>query len=276
LKAGKFFTISMTLVIVVILAVSCDQRTGTVDFNGYSGGDDSQNPQPSEPNDPFAATPRADKEAELMALWLSAEIMAPDSLYNAVDKGLKFIRGNYPDSIPCSLFAFKPEFIPSVLIVVFTDSLAKEYRAGNYHDWDSLNNYFRVQEIDTSVFLGKLSARLKFKGVLNPYHLEHIYMNNLPEMYLIDPDGFAGDWPNFYPWVVDNRLEFFLRDAWGDCPAGCLDQDVYAFLQNDGEYEYAGFHSDTLVQAKPLWWGDFREALKRFRRFRFYIDSLYR
>ncbi len=244
--------------------------TGACDRNSPTGGG------PGGTSGPFSATPRENEEAELMALWLSGEIMAPDSLYEAIDKGLKNVKGDFEETVSCSMYVFKPEFIPSELIIVFTDSLANLYRAGLYHDWDSLNNYYRVMVADTNYSLGRFTAVLRFEGRLNSYHLKFIYRKALPEMEIIDADSYAGDWPNLYPWIVDGKLAFFLRDAWGDCPAGCMNQDIYAFIQTDTGYCYCGFHSDTLMQAKPEWWGDFEAAQTRFRGYYKYIADFYK
>lgn len=274
----KYVFLILLIFTLSLFLISCDQSMHTVVFGG---GDDGTiapepEPEPSEPAGPFAGTPRPNIEAELMAMWLSGAIIAPDDLYKEIAGDLGIIRGEYKNSIPKVMISFVFGAWQSRLDIRFGSDLTEAYRKGEFHDWDSLNGYYRVDAIDTTAIGPTLLARLHFEGNLNPFVLEEIYRKNIPGAKYTRVEYLMGDWPNVFPWEIDGKRAYFFRDGWDDCFNGCLSEDVYAFVEEDTAFKFIGMYSDTAdVQPMYLWMTDYRDAYNRFTGYHNYIDSLY-
>ena len=50
-----------------------------------------------------------------------------------------------------------------------------------------------------------------------------------------EPDAVLGDGSDIEAAKVDGRWHFVFRLAWGDCPAGCIDEELSFFTVADGE-----------------------------------------
>jgi hypothetical protein len=79
-----------------------------------------------------------------------------------------------------------------------------------------------------------------------------------------EPNGFVGDWSNVYPWRLDEGMSYLWRDAWGDCPAGCINSRFWYFRVTDAGIEYVGTF-DKWVDPEPPWWGEAKSAYFRYR-----------
>jgi len=118
-------------------------------------------------------TPRENREAEEMALWLSGSLVAPDDLYNAMANHLRLIRERYGRATPIlNSIVFEPFWSSSYLEVGLTQDAKSEYAAGEYHDLDSLNAQLRVQWVWSGT---GGSLLIRFDGRYNYYRLAEIY-----------------------------------------------------------------------------------------------------
>ena len=50
-----------------------------------------------------------------------------------------------------------------------------------------------------------------------------------------EPDAALGDGPDIEAAKADGRWHVVFRRAWGDCPSGCIDQELSFFTVTDGE-----------------------------------------
>lgn len=200
---------------------------------------------------------RAHKEAGLMALWYCDELIASAEIYLKFDTALKFLRNTYADSIPEVNIPFQFPSVVSQILVCLTDSAVQEFRNGTYHQWDSLNTLFRLEQMDTSVYFDIThSVKLTFKGQLHPKYLAGYY-EQLEGVVWAERNGYMGDWPNIYPWILDGRVTFLVRNAWGDCPAGCIHSHLFYFKETDSGMEYLG----DWQNCDPLpWWHEEAKA----------------
>jgi hypothetical protein len=148
-----------------------------------------------------ARTPMGNEEAEEMAIWLSGSLVAPESLYLRVLADLEGIRATYGDSIPqLREIEFFSIWQTSNIAILITSEAMERFQAGEYDDLDSLNTRLRLSSMEQSFDNWLL---LEFEGRLNSNRLVDIYVAE-PSVVFGEPSGYAGDWPNVYPWVKVN------------------------------------------------------------------------
>nr|MBN2276939.1 hypothetical protein [candidate division Zixibacteria bacterium] len=249
-----------------------------------SGCGDSDNPikvgLPGNNPDPWAGLPaitpemvaNADfdnSEPGLMALWYGDELLASGALFARFRDRLKEVRETYGGSIPEANITFQFPYKVGKLLIQLSEEAAAEFRAGTYTEWDSLNTLFGVTSIDTSVLFTDCNCvSLHFKGQLHPKYLAEYY-RPLAGVILCEPNGYGGDWSNMYPWLVEGKVTFLARDAWGDCPSGCLNSHFFYFRENDqGGMDYigswlTGFEVES--EPEPEWWAEARAAYDFYR-----------
>ncbi len=204
-----------------------------------------------------------DEEPALMALWYGDRLIPDRGLYEQFRDALKELRKTFKGSIPEVNIRFKFPSAVSQLMVILSDSAVAEYRAGNYTAWDSLNTLFRLQSIDTSLFSGSLSvARLTFSCILHPDHLA-LYYEELPGVDGATANLYGGDWSNLYPWILDGEVTFLARDAWGDCPSGCIENHFFYFKRIDSEFQLIG--DWWFWTPVPEWWEEGRAAFCAYK-----------
>jgi len=184
----------------------------------------------------LSVTPMADAEAEMAALWQSGEIVAPTVLYNRIGSDLAIIREQWGDSIAETAIQFQAWWQPSLIHMGFDSATYDSVMEGTYHAWDSLNELYRVTEV-SSVFPPHITV--EFEGRLNPIRLVDIY-KGLPGAYYVQSGGTVGDRSVMLP-VRDKRtMKYFFRNAWGDCPAGCIYSEIFYFTVKDDSVDYVG------------------------------------
>jgi hypothetical protein len=218
--------------------------------------------------DHFPQTPREDAEAEWAALWLSEALVAPESLYQQVHSDLARVRAAYGDSISqLRTIFFGPQPRYTGIDVSLTDSAYAAYLLGDYHSWDSLNQYFglvQTQILDLRPY--GIWFFLSFRNRVNGDSLAGYYAH-LPGVRRAEADGFGGDFSNVYPWRVGDQRTYLWRYGYGDCPAGCIDGQFWYFRVNDSTVEYLGTFVRTRVDTPgtPPWWEEAKVAYCRFQ-----------
>ena len=204
----------------------------------------------------LAQTPRLNREAEEMALWVSKALVAPEALYNEFKQGLSALRSEFGDSVPIlKEMPFSPPRQPSLIKLTF-DSVGKErVLYGNYNDWDSLNTIFRMTRMDTSRVLHYLFVYIRFEGLVNSDSLASYY-RGLPGVKYVGRKCYIciGDYGNLFPHWTESGLRFLLRRAGGDCPSGCTENHFWYFAQNDQDWELVGDFEYYFSLPPPEWW----------------------
>ena len=219
----------------------------------------------------LSVTPMENAEAELAALWLSGEIVAPTSLYERIRDDLAMIRAEWGDSVPETEVTFRMWWEPSILEAGFSGPTFDSIMDSTYHAWDSLNEFYRLTDYSSSF---SPFVRLSFEGRLNALRLVDIY-KGLPGMFWVANSEYVGDWPVMLP-VKDRRtMKYFFRNAWGDCPSGCLYSDVFYFTVVDDSVDYVGaVLYDEWEQADTVVWLDtLGAAFRRYREWNSWADE---
>jgi hypothetical protein len=197
-----------------------------------------------------------DRTAENMALWLSGEFYAPNDLYLKVKAARDMLREYIDDSLRTG---FMPPVRYSELLVKFTDSVYNLVKQGAYDAWNDLNKMYGVDTIEYSY-----SAHLYFRGVCNPAVIAHLY-SELPGVMYSEPNFIAGDWPNTYPWILGHKVTFLIRQAWGDCPSGCIYSRFIYYRVSEAEVEFVGAFDMDYSSPPPNWWYEARVAYYAYR-----------
>jgi hypothetical protein len=223
-----------------------------------------------EPVDPLtelkqrlAQSPRENEEAEEIALWLSGEIVAPETLYVQVRDALTRLRDAFGDSVPClDSISYRHTHQVSYLYLGMNACAVERIREGTYHGWDSLNALYRVTSIDTSWFSeGWLDmAELRFEGRLNPVLLDEYY-EGLSGVGFVDvQDNYLGDGPNLYPWMSESGFTFLLRNTWGCYPTWCPEGHFWYFKEIDQQPVLVGDYLHDQQSEWPDWWAEANDS----------------
>ena len=229
------------------------------------GGD----PPPASPPQPFTApdstTPRENREAEEAALWLSGELIAPQAVYETIRDDLAAIRGEYLDSIPKLAVPFMAPWVVSEVIVRLTDDAVVRFLAREPNDIDSLNAVFHATHLDTFRLKGTPPrwTLIDFAGRQHPARLGEFYQAQ-DDVVWGEPNGYIGDWSNVYPWKRGETMTYLFREAWGDCPAGCISSRFWYFRRTAGVTEYVGTF-EVWKDPYPDWWDEAKTAFERYR-----------
>jgi hypothetical protein len=230
---SNYWRVLLAAILVLSITVSCSKSTRS----GYK-----------------LRTPKADQEAELIALCLSGEMIAPQDLYDQVRRDLATIRASFGDNYESvAEIEFRTPWLPGCLVMAFDDTTERQVLSGEYHAWDLLNKKLELVTVDT-LFLRRYGfSLLYFEGRLHPYRLSELY-GVLPGVRYAFPNHIAGDWPNIYARRDFCGMSYLFRKAWGDCPAGCIYSEYWYFRVDDNWPMFVGHwvsHEDSHI---PEWW----------------------
>lgn len=225
------------LLVVVLTLAGCGEFSLMPDLKG-SG-------------EPELSPTQPDPEALAMALWLSHELNAPSGLYERVRSDLILIREKFRDSLPGVDLKFHEPWEPGRLILGFDQNSYQQISDGQYRAWDSLNVLFNMAQIDLSMPAFKM-LKLEFEDGLNPEILADAYQQ-LPGVRFAVPNRFMGERSMLLPAeATDGRLLYFFRNAWGDCPSGCLYSEYWVMTVLHGRVVYDGYYTDQSFMPDDL------------------------
>jgi hypothetical protein len=207
----------------------------------------------------IGSTPRADSEAEETALLLSGELTAPEALYEGVLGDVAEIRRQYGDQVtafsrPLSNVTFWLPWVASEITVDFEPEYVDKVAQGLYTDWDALNAALGLESIDTRLIQFG-TALLGFGGILHPCRLVDLY-RDLPGVNRVSSNVIDGDAPNIFPFETDSGRTYVFREAWGDCPAGCINQEYWYFVRSDTGMSLVGKYDPQKDVTPPSWWSE--------------------
>ena len=203
-------------------------------------------------------TPKADEEAELIALCLSGELVAPDGLYEQVRRDLAGIRATFGDTSEwINQIKFLPPWVPGNLLIGFDETAFQLIRDGQYHAWDSLNQQYQATDMDTIPFSSGGVVLLMFQGRLHPWRLVELY-EDLPGVWAIHPNGRIGDWSSVYARQASGGMTYLFRHGWGDCPSGCIYSEFWYFRVDDNWPMFVGHWVPHEEPNVPEWWEEAR------------------
>ena len=208
------------------------------------------------------------EEAELAALHLSGKLIAPLPLYEQIKEELELIREAWSDSIVHVNMLFDPFWTESRIKVNVNSTTFDSMRLGEYHHWDSLNDYYRI---DTITFGQSFSstyrwANLNFGGRLNPILLVDLYAGLPGFTSVTSVTTYAlGDRPILLLLRDDQTVKYFFRYAYGDCPSGCAISEIYYFTVEQKEAKYHGsYFTYPQDSIRPVWFDTFLIAFDKY------------
>jgi len=210
----------------------------------------------------FESTPRADAEAEAMALWLSGAFIAPDSTYQVTHSALTLVRAQYGDSIAAvGSTQFSPPWMPGSLILHLMPDGRNALRHGKAEQLDSLNAWYHASMIDTSA-LSYDFIFITFAGLLHPDSLSNVY-RCAREVDSAGRNGIFHVYRCIYPVRLPSGLGLLYQLGFGDCPAGCSYYQYWYFHVHGGSVNYLGtFLSET--DPTPGWWEEVASSKAAF------------
>ena len=201
-------------------------------------------------------SPRPDPEAEHMALLLTRQLVAPQEVYDQVHNDLQAIREVFGDERtgndrPLHEVTFWAPWVPGELLLQLDPESLELARQGLYTHWNDLNNALRIEDIEVSPVIN--SVRLIFLVQLHPCEAANWYLS-LPGVIFAGPNGRGGDAPNIFPRFLEPGFSYVFREAWEDCPAGCINSDYWYFQKLNGEYNLLGRFNPRVDDPPPSWW----------------------
>ncbi|MGB8657026.1 MAG: hypothetical protein WCE90_04485 [Candidatus Zixiibacteriota bacterium] len=249
----KCCRVPLVLISLLCAVLSCSKSTKNETKTNHTG------------PPPLSVTPRENEEAELMALCLSGELVAPDSLYNQVVNDFAAIRANFGDTLPIvDSIKFMPPWAAGRLIIGFDTAAVRLFCHGEYHAWDTLNQRYEVTRIDSLAALHWIGlVLLRFRGRLHPYRLAEAYAV-LPGVRAASPDGRIGDWPNVYAGQGDGGMTYLFRNGWGDCPSGCISSEYWYFAFAGNQPTFVGHWLPEQEHQVPEWWEEAKQNKEHY------------
>jgi hypothetical protein len=193
-----------------------------------------------------ALTPRDDDDAEILALRTTDDrIVAPEAVYQRVERDLRAIRQGYPD---VDLITPFPRAAASSFSMSFDDDTLADVVAGTYTGWDCPNELYGFIGSDPPSLSG--TVRVRFEGRFEPSLLVSEY-ENLPGVTAAWESVGGGDGNDISLDVEGESYHWLFSIGSGDCPAGCINREYWGFTTNAaGDITYHGSSvDDSLDQA---------------------------
>ena len=211
----------------------------------------------TEPGDTGIDTLAFSQDAMLMDLYLTDEIVPSLNYYERIASDLRQIKrryfNRYPDMIGLS---FKFPYSHNELLIEFDDTTSQKVLAGEYHDWDSLNNEYGLIEVSEG-YPGSNLFILEFECCYHMYYLEQLY-GELSGLLDVSRNWYVvleRLW-NVFPKVRGDTLTYFY-DYGRNCDVdwGCSSLEYLYFRSIDGRIEFVGYWEYD-YQNYPEWWDE--------------------
>jgi hypothetical protein len=202
-------------------------------------------PSPT-PDSGIGQTPRADAEAELLALEATGAITAPQHVYDRVVGELARIRQAHGE---VATLVARPSWIPENVLVGFDERGAEEVRRGSYEAWDALNAIFGLEETESSSDFVALTFEGRFFAPL----VAEAYAG-LPHVRYAEPNYTVGDGDDVCLEIEGDTHFFVFVEGDGDCLAGCIEQTYRGFaVDAAGQITPLGTWADDYQKPTPEW-----------------------
>lgn len=214
----------------------------------------------------LASTPRADQDAEILALEAGTTLVASPAIYERVTRDLAALRAAYPDLAsepPCPTWQDR-----AVLHVHFDAEGYALMKAGSYDAWSCLNAIYGgdpggPQWIDQSAFVALPDRRLRYDLLAAEYE-------TLPHVTDVLTDSSTGDPGRDACLSIDGTTYSYIfdRGTGPNCDAVCLHHRYAGFTTAaDGTITALGvFEVDPLDDPPPppAWLAERRACTRWF------------
>tara|TARA_Y100001954_G_scaffold115884_1_gene125391 strand:+ start:900 stop:1781 length:882 start_codon:yes stop_codon:yes gene_type:complete len=184
----------------------------------------------------ISKSPRANEDAERLAVRLTGELTAPDKAYDRIVADLGAIRAVYPEPGARGTF---PYFATNGVILGLAPETVKEVEAGTYKGLDCLNDWYGGKVRSTMGSLDMIF--IVFDALYHPKVIADAYASH-PEVRLADANrmGGGGDDISLCNATLGGTHRYMFTRAWGDCPSGCIN------------FEFKGYDVTPAGQVTPL------------------------
>lgn len=222
---------------------------GCSDSLGPEASDESGTPtvMPSEPREapiPREAVILAHRILEDENGTLLVDMARRDELAREIGHVLSRIREAYPEVADITarehyrsgalLIGLEPE-LSAIVSALLEDQTGPGLLHTGYAEFDSLNEQLGLSEV-VQVFPISRIVTLYFNEYLNVPAAATAYAT-LEGIEFAEPDVYVGDGSDIDASISEGRWYVVVRRAWGDCPAGCTNEELYFFVVNDVEVE---------------------------------------
>ena len=170
---------------------------------------------------------------------LLVDLTARDGLERELADALLLVRAAYPEV--AGIHA-RERYRPSMLILGLEPPLLRRVQGMFNHAGEVATLRTGAPELDA------LNAKLGLRGARSMGSLGVIYCFG-PELNVVtaaaaysrlggvsyaEPDALLGDGPDLEAARVNGDWYLVFRNAWGDCPAGCINEQFFFFVITDG------------------------------------------
>ncbi|AKU99828.1 hypothetical protein AKJ09_06492 [Labilithrix luteola] len=199
----------------------------------------------------LALTPRADEEAEALALLVDGTFTATSASYERIRRDLAAIRAHEPE-----LSSVRGQkFVPVVSLTVDDASTIEAMESGAYHAWDCLHARYGWDKPTFSHYSqGWQSASGWLNGRYAPKMMRALY-EQLPSIRRANSGAGGLDGPRVCATrEADDVFHYVFDDASGDCPSGCMHHHEYYFVSTtDGRITRKGEFETGPDAIHPDW-----------------------
>lgn len=235
-------TLSLVVVSFSVLLVPCGPALGAGESGGF---------QPARVFHLDEWVPPSLSDAEALAARILRREGSGYSLTDApgsevvqqLTDALSAIRGFYPEMANVEaretyagrkglILGLDPEVFSSVSRVVESGSSPFALRTG-YARFDTLNALLGVRAVD--VYPRFESVVFHFDPTVDLDHVAMRYSTLTRVIRSVELDALLSDGPDIEVSMSQGSLYFVFRDAWGDCPSGCLNVDLHFFVVQNGD-----------------------------------------
>jgi len=181
------------------------------------------------------------REAQQLALEVKGGLLPDEELTEQILMELVAIRNAYPEVSG----EYRPNCSPDVISVGLTDEAMEQFKNGQYHELDQLNEQYGVIDITTRSFSSFPIIYLKFDKVYNTRLLAEIYAQAEPAgVIYVERCCLIGDGSTIS--AAPPLYSFIFK--WGDCPAGCIYRQSWNFRVDNEEVRLISITGDPLPE----------------------------
>jgi hypothetical protein len=184
-------------------------------------------PEPRGSAEVLAATPRAERDIELLSIRLDGEIVATQATYERLVADFAALRS----ALAGVSVGYRAPHDGKTLFLQLSESAAMSMRSREYHAWDCLNDHYGLEDlrVEYSTLTDTWYGLLTLEGIYDMPSVAGVYAQ-LPGVHSAQPDGAAGDGPTTCAARSGERYEYVVDLRAGDCPAGCTETTAHRFI----------------------------------------------
>ncbi|WP_437663412.1 hypothetical protein [Sorangium sp. So ce1182] len=215
--------------------------------------------RPLAPLAALASTPRADKEAEVLAIETTNELVAPERIYQRARRDLAAIRAAHP---AVRDLRAAPDWANNLLVRLNGGARASV----NNNAVACLNRVYNASAMRPIGDILREVVVIEFKGRYNIPVLAREYARQ-PGVIRANPDSTVGDGDDVCLSIAGDRYHYIFKDGAGDCPAGCTSATYWGFSTTpDGAIRPLGMFSTDWrsgSESWPSWFAGLNECRQR-------------